>query len=206
MLKLNRRGLIQARLGIQHVQAARPAQTPFFRVSVCAARTLNATGQSRVTLSLRQEQLRAVYGSRQEEQGLAPAQNDALLAGRWRRRGDRSSDHVCRRVTPRLQPARGPQWARGGDLELAGAHARQYKTESDGVTDDIVWQLACHGVVLAQRQKIGTDAHHECFEKCFKVYLPRLDRPSWHSGDTKQRLLCLPGPPAPALALLDLIA
>ena len=26
-----------------------------FRVSVCAARTLNATGQSRVTLSLRQE-------------------------------------------------------------------------------------------------------------------------------------------------------
>ena len=36
-------------------KAARPAQTPFFRVSVCAARTLNAAGQSRVTLSLRQE-------------------------------------------------------------------------------------------------------------------------------------------------------
>ena len=34
-------------------KAARPAQTPFFRVSVCAARTLNAAGQSRVTLSLR---------------------------------------------------------------------------------------------------------------------------------------------------------
>ena len=31
----------------------RPAQTPFFRVSVCAARTLKTTGPRRVTLSLR---------------------------------------------------------------------------------------------------------------------------------------------------------
>ena len=38
-----------------------------FRVSVCAERTLNATGQSRVTLSLRQDQLRAGCGPRQEE-------------------------------------------------------------------------------------------------------------------------------------------
>ena len=33
-----------------------------FRVSACAARTLNATGQSRVTLSLRWEHLRAACG------------------------------------------------------------------------------------------------------------------------------------------------
>ena len=46
---------------------ARP--NPFFRVSVCAARTLNATGPSRVTLSLRQAPLRAGCGSRQEERG-----------------------------------------------------------------------------------------------------------------------------------------
>ena len=40
-----------------------------FRVSICAARTLNPAGQSRVTLSLRQEHLRAAYGPRQEERG-----------------------------------------------------------------------------------------------------------------------------------------
>ena len=46
-----------------------PVQPEPFRVSVCAACTLNATGQSRVTLSLRQEQLRASCGSRQEGKG-----------------------------------------------------------------------------------------------------------------------------------------
>ena len=35
--------------------AENPRPSSPFRVSVCAARTLNATGQSRVTLSLRQE-------------------------------------------------------------------------------------------------------------------------------------------------------
>ena len=39
------------------------------RVLLCAARTLNAAGQSRVSLSPRQEQLRAGCGSRQEERG-----------------------------------------------------------------------------------------------------------------------------------------
>ena len=39
------------------------------RVLVCAARTLNATGPSRVTLSLRQEQLRAGCGPRQVKRG-----------------------------------------------------------------------------------------------------------------------------------------
>ena len=48
--------------------AARPA--PPFRVLVCATRTLNARGESRVTVSLRQEPIRAVCGPRQEERGL----------------------------------------------------------------------------------------------------------------------------------------
>ena len=39
-----------------------PGSSSPFRVSACAARTLNATGQSRVTLSLQQEHLRAVCG------------------------------------------------------------------------------------------------------------------------------------------------
>ena len=44
-----------------------PASNPFVRVPLCAARTLNAAGQSRVTLSLRQQEnsraaLRAVAG------------------------------------------------------------------------------------------------------------------------------------------------
>ena len=45
-----------------------------FRVSVCAARTLNATGQPRVTLSLQKEHLRVVCGSCQEERSLTFAQ------------------------------------------------------------------------------------------------------------------------------------
>ena len=50
-----------------------PLRSPF-RVSVCAAHSLNATGQSRVTLSLRQEHLRAVRGPCQEERSLTSAQ------------------------------------------------------------------------------------------------------------------------------------
>ena len=40
-----------------------PGPPSLFRVSVCAARTLNATGPSRVTLSLRQGHLRAACGA-----------------------------------------------------------------------------------------------------------------------------------------------
>ena len=47
-----------------------------FRVSVCAARTLNVTGQSRVTLSPRQEHLRAACEQRQEDRELKSAQHD----------------------------------------------------------------------------------------------------------------------------------
>ena len=43
------------------------------RVSLFAARTLNATGQYRVTLSLRHMNLRAACGLRQEERGLRSA-------------------------------------------------------------------------------------------------------------------------------------
>ena len=43
------------------------------RVPLFAARTLNATGQSRVTLSLRQERLRAACGPCQEERSLTSA-------------------------------------------------------------------------------------------------------------------------------------
>ena len=39
------------------------------RAPLLAARTLNATGQSRVTLSLRYERLRAACGPRQEDKG-----------------------------------------------------------------------------------------------------------------------------------------
>ena len=39
-----------------------PSSCKPFLVSVCAARTLNAAGQPRVTLSLRQERLRAAHG------------------------------------------------------------------------------------------------------------------------------------------------
>ena len=46
----------------------RPVQSPF-RVPLLAARTLNATDQSRVTLSLRLEILRAACGLQQEERG-----------------------------------------------------------------------------------------------------------------------------------------
>ena len=52
---------LRVRLWLQCTQAN--------RVLVCAARTLNATGQPRVTLSPRQEQLRAVRGPRQEQKG-----------------------------------------------------------------------------------------------------------------------------------------
>ena len=44
-----------------------------FRAPRFAARTLNAAGQYRVTLSLRQEKLRADCGTRQEERGLKSA-------------------------------------------------------------------------------------------------------------------------------------
>ena len=47
----------------------RPVQSRI-RVPLFAARTLNVTGQYRVTLSLRKEHLRAVCGPRQEERGL----------------------------------------------------------------------------------------------------------------------------------------
>ena len=53
----------------------------FFRSLVHAARTLNATGQSRVTLSLRQEHLRAARGLRQEESGPETCPKTMLLAG-----------------------------------------------------------------------------------------------------------------------------
>ena len=47
----------------------RPRPSSPFRVPVFAACTLNATGQSRVTLSLRKGHLRVVCGRRQEERG-----------------------------------------------------------------------------------------------------------------------------------------
>ena len=55
------------------------SQNPVFRVSICAARTLNPTGRSRVTLSLRfkSEFKRAAREPRQEERGLKSAQNDS---------------------------------------------------------------------------------------------------------------------------------
>ena len=54
---------------------ARPAANSAARS--LRARTLNATGQHRVTLSLRLENLRAARGSPQEERGLKSApQND----------------------------------------------------------------------------------------------------------------------------------
>ena len=49
----------------------RPVQLKPFRVSVCAACSLNATNQSGVTLSPRYENLRAACGPRQEERGPA---------------------------------------------------------------------------------------------------------------------------------------
>ena len=57
---------------------ARPAQDPL--ASRSAARTLNATGRSRVTLSLRQEHLRAACQPRREER--APEVRPNILAGR----------------------------------------------------------------------------------------------------------------------------
>ena len=59
--------------------SVRPA--PSFRVSACAARTLNATGTSRVTLSLQNEHLRAVCGPCQEERSLTSAQKTILAGG-----------------------------------------------------------------------------------------------------------------------------
>ena len=59
----------RGRLQLHRRRRHGPVQTPSFRISVCAAHTLNATGPSRVTLSLRQEQLRAGCGSRQEKKG-----------------------------------------------------------------------------------------------------------------------------------------
>ena len=44
-----------------------PSDQTLFRVLVCVAHTLNVTGQPRVTLSPRYEQLRAARGPRQEE-------------------------------------------------------------------------------------------------------------------------------------------
>ena len=47
----------------------RPVQLKPFRVLACAACSLNATGQSRVTLSPRSERLRAACGPRHEDRG-----------------------------------------------------------------------------------------------------------------------------------------
>ena len=55
-----------------------------YRVSVCAARTLNVKGQSRVTLSLQKEHLRAVCGPCQEERSLTFAQKRSSQAVRGR--------------------------------------------------------------------------------------------------------------------------
>ena len=49
-----------------------------FCASVCAAPTLNATGESRVTLSLRQERLRAASGHSRRKGALEFVQSDAL--------------------------------------------------------------------------------------------------------------------------------
>ena len=62
---------------------ARPADSPF-RAPLCAARTLNAKGQSRATLSLQQDHLRAGCGPRQEERSLTCAQNDPRRLPRCR--------------------------------------------------------------------------------------------------------------------------
>ena len=73
------RANMQARrkLGLKEARI-RPGPSRPFRVSVCAARALNVTGQCRVTLSLQWEHLRAVCGPGQEERGLIFARNYAL--------------------------------------------------------------------------------------------------------------------------------
>ena len=60
----------------------RPAQPPVtpFRVSICVARTLHVTGQSRVTLSLRQEHAREACGPQQEERGPETTPCNLVLA------------------------------------------------------------------------------------------------------------------------------
>ena len=93
-----------------------------FRVLACAARTLNATGQSRVTLSLRQEHLRAVCGPCQEERSLTSAlkkrSSQAMYAMTAAVYSSRISQVItCARALPRLPHAHGParhaQRARG---------------------------------------------------------------------------------------------
>ena len=63
--------LIEPRLRLRQ-RRGRPVQSKI-RAPLFATRTLNATGQSRVTLSLRSENLRAACGPRQEERGLKSA-------------------------------------------------------------------------------------------------------------------------------------
>ena len=87
--------------------AGRPVQSTI-RAPVRAARALNATGRSRVTLSLLQEHLRAVCGPRQEERSLTFAQK-------------RSSQAGCAHVA--ADGARGLGGARGGGARARGAAA-----------------------------------------------------------------------------------
>ena len=64
-------------------KSVRPVRSTI-RVPLFAARTLNATGESRATLSLRQERLRAACGPRQEERGpeIRGPKNKTTPAGR----------------------------------------------------------------------------------------------------------------------------
>ena len=57
-----------SRIALEDAQGS-PARKPFPRLGLCRSCTLNARGQSRLTLSLRQEPLRAVCGARQGERG-----------------------------------------------------------------------------------------------------------------------------------------
>ena len=64
------------------VQERLPRPVPSsFRVLACARALLNATGQSRVMLSPRQERLSAARGLRQEERGLKSARQRSSQAG-----------------------------------------------------------------------------------------------------------------------------
>ena len=89
---------------------AGPVQSTI-RVLVSAARTLNATGPSRVTLSQWQEQLRAGCGSRQEKKGLEmhPKSSSQAAAWTWRPLLAVATQGACRPPPPasrcRLRPS-----------------------------------------------------------------------------------------------------
>ena len=83
--------------GLPEPAASGPSSLSKIRAPLFTARALNATGQSRITLSLRQKKLRAACGPRQEERGLKCAQNHPRRRSRSRLLGGARVDgHCCR--------------------------------------------------------------------------------------------------------------